>query len=361
MLQRPRTFALAALALIALGACSRTYEALRPEGALATQGNGLSVQVEAVEADAYVEHKRPSDGVRVRIVNHSNAQVQFHPELVKMVQLVPAPDGGEVPRAPDAGALDSDGGLGLASAADGGLPYVPAGRTDTPDLGTAAVLVAIPLVAYVVIDEAVEASKEKLSPGDAQTFSVVIPEAQLDSGHHYQLLFDQALEQKAGALPPLELVEPSTPHFGYGAPGFKNWYLSAHLGGGIAHAPDTNNGLGGLEIGFGHQFGRLGVGGHVGLGIGSEGVDARVSFRPAWWLTVVPSLGYEIYPIFGTYPFGHGPRALIEANLPVAFADRFGWRSPLCSAGLYLQGGPVFTTTPDTVAEVQAGISISME
>ncbi|MBS2026349.1 MAG: hypothetical protein JST54_00475 [Deltaproteobacteria bacterium] len=320
------------------------------------------MQVEAVEADAYVEHKRPSDGVRVRIANNSNAQVQFHPELVKMVQLVPAPDGGVVPTAPpDAGAPVVDGGLALASGVDGGLPYVPAGRTDTPDLGTAAVLVAIPLVAYVVIDEAVEASRERLLPGDAQTFSVVIPEAQLDSGHHYQLLFDEALGQKTGALPPLELVEPASPHFGYAAPTFKNWYLSVHLGGGIARAPDGTSGLGGVELGFGHQFGRLGLGGHVGLGIGSEGFDLRVSFRPAWWLTVVPSAGYEIYPIFGSYPFGHGPRAMVEANLPVAFVDRFGWRTPELSGGLYLQAGPVFTTTRDTVTEIQAGLSISME
>ena len=366
--------------LLPLLGCDPTHR-LRPATPLAVKGKQVDVSVAWVEPH-WTGHTGPTV-VGVRVKNHGPQKLYFDVSRAGLADLHPPP-ASQPASQPTSRPVSSPGpGVrldGLVRAA-AGSPVAGAvagarlgrrlsGRGGTglggiagAGLGLAAgAAVMLPVGIALAIQRGVAEARKHLDPGEEAVIPLQIAEVDLVTYRTYGLVLHGALEQRAEDLPPLPIVRPGAPHFGYDEPEDLRWILSVRVGGGplMGKTDDEDGAMAGIGFFFGPQLHRfsLGLGGTL-LGAGSLGAELRYDIHVARWLSLVPFAGYGYYWLVGGPGFnvGHGPLGGLEINFPLDSTRLFNWQVRDHHLGLYVQGGPVFLFEGQSpAAQVQAGL-----
>jgi hypothetical protein len=353
-----------------------------PSAGLQAGGNGVTARVKRVHLKWGNGSDQGPDQVVIEVANHTRRAVRLIPRRITLVELqlrLPARDvplentDPSVP-AVDAGSAAFHGGVAgarIGSSLSGALR--PGGTTS--GLGglaggvggafvgaAAAVVIAVPIVGYLVVDRLIRETDRSIAPGKTRSLRISLGQVALEARERYALDLRTALEPPA-EMGPLPLVDVTDVHYGYGPPTSFRWIWLLRLGGGAIWEGPTTGGLGGAELFFGRQWRRLSAGGYAMLGLGSVGLEMRYQQPVGRWLALVPFAGYGYAFAAGRFGWavGHGPRVGLELDFPVAQARRLNYEHNLFSLGIYGHAGPMFIHERDGVGlTAQFGMVLGM-
>jgi hypothetical protein len=347
------------LALWSAGCITSRAVAPLPSSRLRTSSEGGKVTVRVKRAHLKWGRATP-DQLVIEIKNRSKKTVRLAPKRLRLVELrARARAGEEVERG------STDPKVPLVSPAEGAVRGAAAGAQLGGSLsggsgggggalvgglggmfvGAAVVgVVMIPVGVYILADRLAREAERDIDPGETKTLRVSLGKAKLDNGRRYALDVYPALSPGPAGLWPMPVVDVEDRHLGYGPPSSLRWIWHLRIGGGAIYEGPTTGGLGGVEAFFGRQWRRFSVGAFTMLGLGSAGLETRYRLSVFRWLNLVPFAGYGY--TFGAGRFGaavgHGPRAGLEIDFPLARVGRMGYRRSRMNIGLYGHAGPIF-------------------
>lgn len=358
-----RTTSVLALSLLCGCVTSRAVAPL-PSSKLRASSEGREVTVRVKRAHLKWGHFSDSgpDQLVIEIDNRSKRTVRLAPKRLRLVELRPrerASAGEEVERgrtdpavplvSPAKGAIHGAAAGarlgGSLSGGSGGGRGALAGGLGGMFVGAAATAaIMIPVGVYLVADRLAREAERDIDPGETKTLRVSLGEVKLEHRRRYALDVYPALSPAPAGLWPTPVVDVTDPHLGYGPPSSHRWIWHLRMGGGAIYEGPTTGGLGGVEVFFGRQWRRFSVGAFAMLGLGSTGLETRYRLPVFRWLTLVPFAGYGY--TFGAGRFGaavgHGPRAGLEIDFPLARTRRLNYERSLINIGLYGHAGPIF-------------------